>query len=158
MFQKSLIVCAVAAMAFTACTKEEVVPAPVPVPAKSKPELLQANPWRLSAWTGIMEGTTENQNLFDILLDPCDHDDQYRFKAQGIMEYDQMLDMCSPEEPRVITANWVYSSATNRLRFSAAGFVVDGEMKFLNDSTLELKFEQDLLGVNFDHVWTLKKY
>lgn len=158
MFQKTLFVCAVAAMAFTSCTKEEVVPVPSPIPAKSKSELIQANNWKLTAWTGILEGTTENQDLFAILLDPCDHDDQYRFKAQGIMEYDQMADVCSPDEPQVVIANWVYTSATNRLRFSAGEFVVDGELKFLNDSTLELKFEQDLLGVNFDHVWTLKKY
>jgi len=36
-------------------------------------------------------------------------------------------------------------------------FVVDGELKFLNDFTPELKVERELLGVNFDQVWTLKK-
>lgn len=158
MFQKTLIVCAVAAMALTSCTKDEVVPVPSPVPAKSKPELLQANPWKLTAWTGIMEGTTENQNLFDLLLDECDYDDQYRFKAQGIMEFDQMTDICSPEDPKVIAATWVYTPTTNRLRFSAAGFEVDAVVTQLNDSLLQLEFEQDLLGVNFDHKWTLKKY
>jgi hypothetical protein len=158
MFQKTLIVCAVAAMAFTSCTKDEVVvPAPV-APAKSKPELLQANSWRLTAWSGVMEGTTQNQDLFALILDECDHDDQYRFKAQGIMEFDQMADMCSPDEPKVVAATWVYTPATNRLKFAAAGFEVDALVSQLNDSILKLEFEQDLLGVNFDHEWTLKKY
>lgn len=158
MFQKSLIVCAVAAMAFTACTKEEVVPVPAPLPAKSKTELLQANHWKLTAWKGTMEGTTENQDLYALILDECDYDDQYRFKAQGIMEFDQMTDRCSPDEPKVVVASWVYNSTTNRLRFSAAGFEVDALVSQLNDSTLALEFEKDLLGVNFDHQWTLKKY
>ncbi len=158
MFQKTFIVCAVVAMAFTSCTKDEaVIPTPV-APAKSKPELLQANHWRLTAWTGVMAGTTQNQDLYALLLDECDYDDQYRFKAQGIMEFDQMTDICSPEDPKVIAATWVYTPATNRLRFSAAGFEVDAVVIELNDSTLRLDFEQSLLGVNFDHKWTLKKY
>jgi len=157
MFQKTLIVCAVAAMAFTSCTKEEIVPTPV-APAKSKSDLLQATPWKLTAWSGTMEGTTDVQDFYDLLLDACDHDDQFRFKAQGVMEHDQMTDMCEPGEPKVVTATWTYTSTTNRLRFNASGFEVEAVVSQLNDSSLQLQFSKDLLGVNFDHVWTFKKY
>lgn len=157
MLHKTIFTCAIAAMTLASCSKEEIVPTPV-APAKSKAELIQANHWKLKAWTGIMEGTTENQDLFAIVLDECDHDDQFRFKAQGVMEYDQMTDQCSPEEPKVVTTTWTFDNATNRLRFSAGGFEVNALVSQVSDTSLQLQFSKDLLGVNFDHVWTFKKY
>lgn len=69
-----------------------------------------------------------------------------------------MTDMCEPTEPKVVVAGWIYTSTTNRLKFNAGGFEVDATVSQLNDSTLELQFTKDLLGVNFDHIWTFRKY
>lgn len=150
--------CAFTALLFASCQKETVVsPQPQPV-NKSKQEMLQQHPWRLTAWKGTMAGTNQEQDLFALLLDACDHDDQYRFKAQGLLEYAMMDDQCDPEDPEMYTGQWVYTAATNKLRFNAFEFVVDAQLSTLNDSVMVLDFEQALMGANFTHRWTLHKY
>jgi len=96
--------------------------------------------------------------LYALLLNVCDHYNQFRFSAQGLMAHDQMVDRCSPAEPKVVAATWVFTIAANRLRFSAGGFEVHAVVNALNDTALQLCFEQELLGVNFDCQWTFKRY
>jgi hypothetical protein len=146
------------AILFAACEKETVVSPQPETPAKSKQEMLQQHPWRLTAWQGTVVGSNQEQDLYALLLDACDHDDQYRFKAQGLLEYAMMEDQCDPEDPAMYTGQWVYTAATNKLRFNAFEFVVDAQLTTLNDSVLVLDFEQALMGTNFTHRWTLRKY
>ncbi|GEM_PF-2514028 len=157
MVHKKLLALALASIVLISCKKDD--PVPVQQPAKTTQERIMANPWKLTAWSATAAGSTEVQDFYALLLEDCVYDDQYRFKAQGILEYDDMHNRCDPAEPKVKNYAWTYTPATNKLRFAFLPLMEpEATVTVSNDSLIELDFEEELFGMAYRHHWVLKKY
>lgn len=140
------------------CKDDQILP-PVPVPVQRTIEQrIQATSWRLASWEAKNPSTGENFNFYEIILESCDHDDKFSFKAQNKLEIDRMLQLCEPGEPRLYTTNWSYQERDSTLSFTIYDEQVKTKVYRINDSTFSIRFKFPQMFPDLVQEWQFRKY
>lgn len=90
-------------------------------------------------------GTGPVSDLFAI-MDPCDKDDLYIIKTGGVGEFNEGPTKCDPADPQTEPFTWSLQNNDKNLIISEGGNSLTFEIVQLNNTTMILKIQEDILG------------
>ncbi len=146
LFQLASIAALTLAFAFTACKKDE----------KTKTEILTSKNWKLTALTvnpPIINPITQT-SFTDAyaLLQPCETDNLFIFKANNTGIIDEGPTKCSSSAPQTEIITWAFNSTETVLTFHGE----DHQIVELTEKKIVTTYTENFLGTTFTYTATFE--
>ena len=123
-------------------------------PAKTKREILSSGKWLISKSDAVVgqQGNTQNVNLYNDFMMPCQRDNYYLFNSDGSSTIDEGPSKCSDTSMQTLnTGTWELRENDSKLRFKVQMGIINADVLAditeLNDNTLTLKFDTTYVGM-----------
>lgn len=88
------------------------------------------------------------------ILDPCDKDDLYIIKANGVGEFNEGASKCDPADPQSEPFSWSLQSNGTVLVISDGSTSVNFQVAQLNQTTMKLVITENILGTTYTETIT----